>query len=171
MSKVIVFCGLSGTGKTTLSELVSHELDIFCLHKDAMKERLYDSLSGATIEDSRRIGKAVTETVQVLAEDAIRNGVDIMIESPFNHQDNVDRFRQWAEKYDIDLAVIVCEVAEEDRQRRFGTRVRHPGHHDKERALHHDDFDYSQMPGRKLFVDTSVSQEESVQKILDFVRS
>lgn len=52
MSKVIVFCGLPGTEKTTLTKEVSKRLNMFCIHKDAIKERLYDRLGGKTLQES-----------------------------------------------------------------------------------------------------------------------
>jgi adenylate kinase family enzyme len=40
MSKVIIVCGLPGSGKTTLSRELSKRLGIVCLHKDSIKEKL-----------------------------------------------------------------------------------------------------------------------------------
>lgn len=173
MSRVIIFCGPLASGKTTLASEVSRRLNIFCLHKDALKERMYTLLGGKSLEDSQRYGRCVIEMILALAEDSINNGVDVIVESPFNHPDNLKRFRGWQEKYDIDLRVIVCSIDEAERKRRYGTRVRHPGHHDQERLnqypFHPDDFDYGVMSGKKLVVETVGDQEASVKRILEFI--
>lgn len=173
MSRVIVFCGLPASGKTTLAKAVSKKMNIFCLHKDALKERLYDLLDGKTLEDSKNIGRAVIETMLRVAEDSLENEVDVILESPFNHPDNPKRFQEWLKKYAIDLCVIVCSVDDEERNRRHAERARHPGHHDKERLNHYpfhkDEFDYTQMPGRKLFLNTTKPIEKLLSETLEFL--
>lgn len=175
MSRVIIFCGLSGSGKTTLSKEVSKRLNIFCLHKDALKERMYTLLDGKTLEESRKYGKCVIDMTLALAEDSMENGIDIMLESPFNHVDNPKRFQQWLEKYDIDFHMIVCTIDEEERKRRFETRTRHPGHHDQERLnlypFNPGTFDYTQMPGKKLFLETTKPTEELMERVITFLQS
>ncbi len=175
MSRVIIFCGLPATGKTTLAKEVSKKLNIFCLHKDALKERMYALLEGKTLDDSRRYGKCVIEMMLALGEDSIENGIDVMLEGPFNHPDNPKRFQEWLEKYDVDFRMIVCSIDEEERKLRHETRARHPGHHDQERLnlypFNPGTFDYSEMPGRKLFLETDQPLEELVKEAMEFLRS
>lgn len=175
MSRVIIFCGLPASGKTTLAKEISKQLDIFCLHKDALKERMYTLLDGNSIEDSQRYGRCVIKMILSLAEDSIKNGVDVILESPFNHPDNPKRFQEWLEQYDIDLRIVVCIIDEEKRRQRYETRVRHPGHHDKERLNQYpfngSEFDYGQMPGKKLILNTEEPLENCVKEVLKFLHS
>lgn len=174
MSRVIIFCGLPASGKTTLAREVSVKMNVVCLYKDALKEPLYTWLKGASLEDSQRIGRAVIEMILKLAEDSIKNGVDILLESPFNHLDNVARFQRWCHEYEIDFRIIVCEIDPEERQRRHENRVRHPSHHDRERlnhySFHADTFDYSLMPGKKLFLKTNEPVPVLVEKVMQFLK-
>jgi predicted kinase len=169
MSKVIVFCGLSASGKTTLASLVSKRLNIFCLHKDAIKERMYESFGGSSLEESIKLGKCIAETMLALAEDSLKNGVDIMIESPFNHLDNPKIFQRWLDTYSVNLSIIVCEINEDERKRRYEMRERHSSH--SLYPFRTELFDYSLMPGKKLVVNTAQPIENLVEKILEFVCS
>ena len=175
MSRVIIFCGLPASGKTTLAKEISRRLNVFCLHKDALKERMYTLLGGNSLDESQKYGRCVIEMMLALAEDSIKNGIDIILESPFNHPDNPKRFEEWAEKYDIDLRIIVCSINEEERRQRHASRARHPGHHDQERLnlypFNSGSFDYTRMPGKKLFLETNRPEVELVKDVLVFLHS
>lgn len=174
MSRVIIFCGQSGSGKTTLAEVVSKQLNIFLLSKDALKERLYEMENCKTLEDSNRIGKLSIFLILDLAEDAIKNGVDAILESPFDHPDSLKRFQEWIDQFHVKLNIVVCEINEEERRRRIETRPRHYSHHDVTRkVLGHfkkSDFDYTQMPGKKLFLETNKPLEELVEQVIAFLQ-
>lgn len=174
MSRVIVFCGLSGTGKTTLATEIARRLNTVCMSKDVLKESLYDLYGGASLEDSKVHGRKSIELLITLAEKNIQNSVDIVLESPFNHPDNPKLFQEWLEKFGIDLRVIILSVSEEERLRRMLTRARHTSHHDEQRyqegELQQQSFDYSVMPGRKLWLDTTETQEVLIDKALEFLK-
>lgn len=170
---MIIFCGQSGSGKTTLALEVSQRLNVFLLSKDALKERLYELENCKTLEDSNRIGKISIFLMLDLAEDAIKNGVDVILESPFDHPDNTKRFEQWVSQPSVDIRIIVCEIGEEERKRRIATRPRHHSHHDVTRKmLGHftkSDFDYLQMPGKKLFLETNKPAKELIEEVIKFL--
>ncbi|NTW13498.1 MAG: ATP-binding protein [Candidatus Moranbacteria bacterium] len=168
MNRVIVFCGLPGSGKTTLATEVSCQMNIFCLHKDAVKKRLHGYLNGMSLDDSRKIGFHSIRLLIALADDAMKNGTDIIIESTFNHPDNVEQFVKWVTE-GRDVRVIVCRVDEEERKRRFVSRPRHEAYHGTERTFFEDIFDYGLMPGKKLLLDTAKPIGESVEKIIKFL--
>ncbi|QQS16112.1 MAG: ATP-binding protein [Candidatus Moraniibacteriota bacterium] len=174
MSKLIVVCGLPGSGKTTLAAELSRKLHIVCLHKDAIKERLYDFLDGKTLEESKLFGRISIQLLLAIGEDMVRNGVDIILESPFNHPDNPKTFKRWIDEYGVEVKSIVCLVHTEERMRRMRERPRHDAHHDQKRLelktnFGDEDFDYECIPGRKIFLDTSVSHEEILGKAMSFL--
>ncbi|MGB2791051.1 MAG: AAA family ATPase [Candidatus Moraniibacteriota bacterium] len=175
MSRVIVVCGQAGVGKTTLSVELSKKLNIFCLHKDTLKERLFDLLGGGSLKESRNAGMISMELLFHLAEESIRNGVDIMIESPFNHPSNPGIFERWQNDLGVDMKIIVCELKDEvERKKRFSERVasgnRHHSHQDFDRNWVPSNFDYSIMPDPKLFLDMSQSHETNVGHALRFLQ-
>jgi predicted kinase len=171
MSKAIVICGLSGSGKTTLAKELSRRLGIVCLHKDSVKERLYELMEGSMLEDSKRTGFYAIRLILALAEEQIANGVDVIVESPFNHEDNAKLFHAWKEKYPIDFYAIVCQADREELVRRRFNRPRHHSHHESERlksseALYAEAWDYSAMPEKKIFVTTDRPAERLVEDVL-----
>jgi 2-phosphoglycerate kinase len=176
MSRVIIVCGHAGVGKTTLSNELSRRLNIFCLHKDSIKERLFDLLEGDSLEESRRVGMISMELLFYLAEESIRNGADAMIEAPFNHPSNPRIFEQWKSDFGVEMKVIVCELANEaEHKKRFLERVasgnRHRAHRDFDRNWEPSNFDYSIFPDPKLFLDMSKSHEENVDRAVHFLHT
>ena len=171
MSRVIVVCGLSGSGKTTLAKELSRRLNIACLHKDSVKEKLYESLGCSTLEQSRQTGLYAIQLILALAEEQIANGVDVILESPFNHEDNAKLFHAWKKKYDIDFYAVICEVDQETRMQRRSDRPRHSAHHEAFRlregvSFSPEEWDYASMPEKKIFVRTEESVNASINAIL-----
>ena len=166
MSKLIIFCGIPGSGKTTLSNEISKATGIVCLHKDSIKEKFYESMKMNSLEDSKRIGKPSVDVVLHLAEEQIKNGIDIMIEAPFNFKEDYDLFRKWEEMYGIDIYSVICSVEEKIRNERFLNRERHQAHHDFERNDIPNNCDYSSIPGKKINIATDKKLDELTKIVL-----
>jgi len=173
MGKLIVFCGYSGTGKTTLANKLSKKLHIPCLHKDSFKEPIYKHMSCKTFKDSFKSGYCFIMTLLNVAEDQIENGVDLIIESPFNHAESLEQFKNWIKKYKLDFYCVICSLDEKTRLKRCRNRLdkRDKCHHDEKRlAILHSsitsDFDYNNMPEKKIFVDTKKPVNELLKEVL-----
>lgn len=178
MSKLIVICGLPGTGKTTLADELSRRLSIFCLHKDSVKESLFESLKMSTLEESKKIGYPSVKVVLDIAEENIARGVDVILESPFNFPDEGKLFEEWKGKYSIDFFAVVLVIDEEERKRRFTERERHHAHHDTDRLRLQrtgntldETCSYDHIPDKKLFLTTDRPVEQLANDILEFLQS
>ena len=173
MSKLIVFCGHSGTGKTTLSKKLSKKLKIAFLHKDSLKEPIYENMGCKSLEDSIKVGYCSIKTLFNLAEDQIKLGVDVIIESPFNHIESVEIFKKWIKKHKIDFYCVICSLNEQLRMNRWKNRlkIRHKSHHDKERLQKfsqgiNNGFDFEKMPEKKIRVTSNDPVPKLIKKIL-----
>lgn len=171
MTKLIIICGLPGTGKTTLANELSKNLKIFCLHKDSVKESLYDSLKMKSLEDSKILGYPSVKTILDLAEENIARGVDVIIESPFNFENDREVFEEFKSKYSVEIYTIILELETAERKQRFLERERHVSHHDEQRERQYEEVEsnYEHMPEPKIFLDSKNSVDQLIKESLDFI--
>lgn len=170
MSKLIIVCGLPGSGKTTLANALSGKIKVACIHKDHIKERFFESMKLSSLEDSKCIGKPTIDVALRLTEDQLKNGVDIILEAPFNFPEDYPLFETWQKKYKLDLYSVVCLIDFEERRRRYCERERHFAHFDKERGVDHlangPEYDYASIPGKQIRITTNESVGVLVEKVI-----
>lgn len=161
MSKLIVVCGLGGSGKTTTAKELPKQLNIACLHKDKIKSAVHDVLDLLT-------PKALNLLLK-FTEDQISNGVDLIIEGPFNFEEDAEIFEKWQEKFKINLFFAICSANNHTRKERILSRERHACHQEADEKLlsqiETKSFDYSIMPGKHINVVINKPTEEIVKDI------
>jgi len=174
MTKLIIVCGLSGVGKTTLADELSKKLKIFCLHKDSVKETFYDSLKINGLEESKKLGYPSVKAIIDLAEENLARGTDVILESPFNYPEDTKIFLGWRERYAIQIFTIILELDSNQRKIRMIKREseRHASHYDNERHLEFLEmqYDYSNMPDKKIFLTTDKPVNKLVEKVISQIR-
>lgn len=154
--KLIIVCGLPGSGKTTLAKKLSEKMGVACLHKDSIKESLYDIFEMKTLEDSKRLGTQSIKLLFKLTEEQLTQGVDLILEAPFNFPEDYKIFNEWQLKYRIDLYSVICSINSKTREGRISNRPRHKAHHDDERGdfLMNVKCNYKDIPGKQVRVIT-----------------
>lgn len=92
---LIIVGGLSASGKTTLAQRLVLSLKLPLMHKDVIKETLYDALGCADIAESQRIGQASMVLLYQFAEAVLRMGQSCIVESTFHPGISTLAIRLW----------------------------------------------------------------------------
>ncbi len=170
MSQLIIICGLPGSGKTTLAQALSKELNIACLHKDILKESLYTLLKMKTFEESQKSSHLSMSLILELAERMVANKIDIMLEAPFMMEEDYTTFQKWIDEHKVNIINIICTISDEEKMKRFDTRPRHPAHHDHERdmSVYSNDKEsvYEKLPGKKIKIETNKEVNKLIEEII-----
>jgi predicted kinase len=132
--QVILVNGISATGKTAIGLQIADRLGLPFFAKDAVKERLFDTVGYSDREWAHRLSGASHAILNYVMEEGLRCGRGFVIESNFNPQFDAEKFRQWHERLRFDLVQILCFAEGAVVVERFKERVesgrRHPGHCD-----------------------------------------
>lgn len=131
---LVIITGLPSTGKTTLGRRLSADLGIPYLHKDGIKERLFDTLGWHDREWSRRLGQATYEIMFYFLEIMLQSQATLIVESNFKANMHSERLRNLLGRYNYQAVQILCWTKGEQLLERFKSRLqsnlRHPGHVD-----------------------------------------
>lgn len=163
MSNLIVVCGFGGSGKTTLAKAISAKTNIVCFHKDSIKAALSDRLNFET--------NNTYDFFIALAEEQIKNNVDILIEAPFSYKNDIELFESWIRKYNINLYCVVCSIDSKTRRQRVESRERHKCHEEADmklkKELESESFDFQKFPGAIINITTDKSVDELVEQVME----
>jgi len=161
MSKLIIVCGLGGSGKTTIAKALSKKLNIVCFHKDSIKTALFDELNFPTTDTYKLFFK--------LAEEQISNHVDVIIESSFTYKSDLQLLKHWLKKYDVELFCVICDIDRGTRRQRIKSRPRHDCHRAADLKLIEnlttESCDYSRLPGKLIDITTNKPIEKTIRQI------
>lgn len=139
-STLVIFTGLPGTGKTTLSERLSNELNIPLIAKDAIKELMFDELGWSNKEFTTKLAHATFRIMDYVIEGQLRAGNNLIVESNFMPRLASDKFKNWQQDYNYNVIQIVCRTDLEALAKRCHERSlanRHPGHGDRSSVEEH----------------------------------
>ena len=132
MKTLVVVTGASCSGKTTLAEALGLELFLPVVHRDVLKEALFDTLGTRDREWSRTLGGASYELLFRVLETLVRAGCSCVIESNFEAGRHGDRLRGLCDRYGFTPVEILLTADLETLRNRYKTRLssRHVGHVD-----------------------------------------
>ena len=131
MSKPLLFVitGRPASGKTTLARQLAVDLRLPLIHKDGLKESLYDTLGASNRVESRRLGMATYHLQRVIAGEFLHAGVSLILESNFSEAHDGAPLRALAHKHSALVAQVWLTGESHALVERFERRARSPGRH------------------------------------------
>ena len=154
---LVVVTGMPSSGKTTVAEGLAARLRLPLIAKDEIKESLYESLGASDVAASAVLGRAAYGVIFALARALLRSGVAVILEANF--------FRSQEEEFaslpEHRLVQVHCEAPLDVLLQRYGSRSRHPGHHDAEKIdelparFESGVHDALSLPGEVIELDTT----------------
>ncbi len=127
---LLIILGSPASGKTTLAERLSRDLELPLLCKDDVKEALFDVLGCEDRARSRLLSEASFTTLARIAHRLLLARVSCIAEGNWRamHTPLLESLRQETRAR---AAQVWCCAEPAEIVRRFTTRQRHAGHHDR----------------------------------------
>ena len=148
-SFVVIVTGPPSSGKTTLGRRIADDARLPFLHKDGIKELLFDTLGWSDRAWSKRLGAATYEVLFHIVEVQLRAGASFVVESNFHPTFHNEKFAALQQTYGFVACQIRCFADGDVLFARFKARAesgaRHPGHVDE---LNYDEFEGMLRRGR-----------------------
>lgn len=177
---LIIIAGPPCTGKTTLGKCLAQELCLPFIHKDGIKELLFDCIGWSDRAWSRKLGRAGIEVLFYFVESQLRAGQSFIVESNFSYETS-ERFVKLKQQYDFEPFQIQCtcdgNVLFERFKQRGESGQRHPGHVDQ---LNYEEFkpillkgrsDPLEIGGRIYEVDTTNFASIEYKKFVEMIQA
>jgi predicted kinase len=131
---LLIVTGASGAGKTTLARKLAHALALPLASRDAIKERLFDTLGTHDHSWSRQLGQASYPLLYYALELLLAARASCIVESNFDPRWATGQLLELRRRHPFQALQIICTVHPSERLVRTLGRTlsgaRHPGHAD-----------------------------------------
>lgn len=178
---LIITCGLMGSGKSTIAHELAFELGVAIASSDLVRKEL--AAVPPTAHDRAAYGEgiytpthdqATYEKLLAQAEITIGRGESIIVDATFRRQTDRGRFLQLAKRLQAPFYIILTGCPENLIKERLETRRQNPAEISDGRwelfYRQQAEFDPPTAgEGRHIFIDTSLSIGDNLDKILGFL--
>lgn len=124
MSKIVLILGDLASGKSTLADSLSAELNYICLKKDIIKENLSDVVGFSNREENRKLSIASVNIMINVLEDILKANGNAILEANFRF-DEIERISTLARNCNANLEIFYLYGDYELIYKRFLDRVPH----------------------------------------------
>ena len=129
---MLIVSGAPATGKTTLGRRIAGDFALPFLHRDGIKESLYDTIGAGDRDWSRQLGRASIRLLFYFVERLLEAGHGLVVESNFYDRYDTPRFEAVLARYAARTVQLHCTAAAPVVIARYRERAdpseRHPGH-------------------------------------------
>jgi uncharacterized protein len=106
---MIIMHGLSGSGKSTVSERLAEQLGAIRIRSDVERRRLQTE-SGALAIHAEAFNQRTYGRLLGCAANCLLGGVNAIVDAAFLEASNRDQFRAWAASHDIPFLIVSCRA-------------------------------------------------------------
>lgn len=189
---VIILAGMPATGKSTVCKALADHFGYSVIEKDAIKERLFDTLGFTCYAQKRALDHAANAVVIYAVEEILKANGSVIVDNNFDDVSG-GRFCQMLKKYKPECACVFLrgdlDVLHQRYTQRDNAHARHLGHVLQERypprpgdslyyTMTRDEFyekfmkrgmDSFVYPGSRLEIDTTDFRKVNLQEIVEHV--
>ena len=160
LPSLILINGSPASGKTRLAAYLSSELRMPLVAKDAIKERLYDSLGSGDRAWSSRLGRAAYAVLYEQLGALLRVGASAVVDAPLAAEHEQDRLDRLIAEHDASAVQVLLvadrEVLAERYRARGASGARHSAHEVTEQDVARLGLgEPFALPDRTITVDTT----------------
>ena len=172
----IVVTGPPGVGKTFLSCEIARRLKLYCIHRDDIKELLYDAFGFGDYGWSKKLGAVSFALLNFFIEDLMDNGISFIAESNFRGEYENIIIKEFKKNFGYNMIQIYCIANDRalfdrynDRYDRGHRHIAHFYHYDsledfRKNVLKGKDYKL-EIPGKTLIVNMNDYSKLDYDKI------
>ncbi|MBD3210209.1 AAA family ATPase [Candidatus Micrarchaeota archaeon] len=163
---LVIVCGLPGTGKSTLSQLLAGQLPAEHLNSDTLRKQMFKNPDYSEEEKEK-----VYHEMAVRAESLLSSGKNAILDATFYKRKYRKMMADVAGAQDAEVYRIECALPEKETRKRLEKR--------KELGKGPSDADYDvyqslkdefePLEGKHLKIDCSADEEEALRKVMEFL--
>lgn len=181
MADLIFVSGPSASGKSTLADRLAVDLKFPVIHRDRIKEAMFDTLGYSDRQQSKKFGIAAALVLIRELKDILNVGSSCIVEGKFIPKFSNEEIKQLLKDTGASVIQIQCFCDGEKLYERFKQRAlsteRHPGHAeinslgDFKDELIAGKLPYLELGGEVLEYDTTERDEEGYRRLLKQIQT
>lgn len=160
---LILICGLPGSGKSSISKLLSKRLSAIHINSDVVRKRLFPKPDYSE-EEKRKVYLQMAAE----AEKALKEGKNVILDATFYKNEYRKMMVEAAMRAGPDAYLILCEVGKKETEKRMKNRKGGPSDADFEVYLKLKET-FEPIEGEFLKIDSSMPRKELLKQIDAFM--